>query len=86
MPKIKAISDISIDDFFDFLPSEAVKSIIDEILGIKVLSGIDYLFFLSKEIQKLAVFGDNLDFNQAFKIATHLQKLFDEIEDVRGKE
>lgn len=80
LPKIKAISDISIDDFFDFLPSEAVKSIIDEILEIKVLSGIDYLFFLSKEIQKLAVFGDNLDFNQAFKIAAHLQKLFDEIE------
>lgn len=80
LPKIKAISDISIEDFFDFLPSKNAKSIIDEILEIKVLSGIDYLFFLSKEIQKLAVFGDNLDFNQAFKIATHLQKLFDEIE------
>jgi len=80
LPKIKAISDISIDDFFDFLPNEDAKSAIDEILQIKVLSGIDYLFFLSKEIQKLAVFGNDIDFNGAFKIATNLQSLFDEIE------
>jgi ATP-dependent helicase/nuclease subunit B len=80
LPKIKAISDISIDDFFDFLPNEEAKETIDEILQIKLLDGIDYLFFLSKEIQKLEIFGKNLDFTQAFKIATHLQKLFDEIE------
>ena len=29
LPKIKAISDISFEDFFDFLPNENVKRIID---------------------------------------------------------
>jgi ATP-dependent helicase/nuclease subunit B len=80
LPKIKAISDISYEDFFNFLPNENAKTAIDEILQYKVLDGIDYLFFLTQEIQKLSVFGDNLDFNQAFKIAGRLQDLFDEIE------
>ncbi len=80
LPKIKAISDISFEDFFDFLPNEEAKKIIDEVLQIKAISGIDYLFFLSKEIQNLSVFGDNLEFGQAFKIAVNLQNLFEDIE------
>lgn len=80
LPQIKAISDISFEDFFDFLPSEDAREAIDELLKIKPLSGIDYLFFLSAEIQKQAVFGENLDFEQAFKIALNLQNLFDDIE------
>lgn len=79
LPEIKAISDISYEDFFSFLPEKEVKDIIDEIAQIKVLDGIDYLFFLSKEIQKLSVFGE-INFDQAFKIAIHLKDLFDEIE------
>jgi ATP-dependent helicase/nuclease subunit B len=80
LPKIKAISDISFEDFFDFLPNEEAKEIINELLQIKSLSGIDYLIFLSQEIQKLEVFGKDLEFEQAFKIATNLQNLFEDIE------
>jgi len=80
LPKIKAISDISYEDFFDFLPNVEAKEIINELLQIKSLSNLDYLFFLTKEIQKLSIFGDNLEFDQAFKIATNLQSLFDDIE------
>ena len=80
LPKIKAISDISYEDFFDFLPNLEAKEIIDELLQIKSLSNLDYLFFLTKEIQKISIFGDNLEFDQAFKIATNLQSLFDDIE------
>ncbi len=85
LPKIKAISDISYEDFFDFLPeseSGDVKKIIDEILQAKVISGVDYLFFLSEEIQKSQVFAceQGCFSSRSFKIAIHLQKLFDEIE------
>ncbi len=80
LPQIKAISDISYEDFFDFLPNLEAKENIDELLKIKTLSGSDYLFFLSQEIQKLSIFGQDLDFEQAFKIAINLQSLFDDIE------
>ncbi len=80
LPQIKAISDISYEDFFDFLPNQTAKDEIDELLQINVLQGLDYLFFLSKEIQKQSVFGEDLDFEHAFKIALNLQNLFDEIE------
>ena len=80
LPNLKAISDISYEDFFDFLPNVEAKLIIDEILQTKSLSDIDYLFFLSEEIQKYSAFGENIDFGQAFKIAVNLKNLFDEIE------
>lgn len=80
LPKIRAISDISYEDFFDFLPNDEIKKIIDELLEIKVISGIDHLFFLSQKIQKLKLFGDNLDSNQALNIAIQLENLFNEIE------
>ena len=80
LPKIKAISDISFEDFFDFLPNENVKRIIDELLQIKTLDNLEYLLFLSLEIRKLAIFGENLEFEQSFKIAINLQSLFDDIE------
>ncbi len=80
LPNLKAISDISYEDFFDFLPNPEAKLIIDEILQTKSLSDIDYLFFLSEEIQQYSAFGENIDFGQAFKIAINLKNLFDEIE------
>jgi ATP-dependent helicase/nuclease subunit B len=80
LPKIKAISDISFEDFFDFLPNENAKRIIDELLQIKTLDNLEYLLFLSFEIRKLAIFGENLEFEQSFKIAINLQSLFDDIE------
>lgn len=80
LPSIKAISDISYEDFFDFLPNDEAQEAITELLQIKVISPIDYLFFLSAEIQKLSLFGEGLDFASAFKIATNLQTLFEDIE------
>ena len=83
LPKIKAISDISYEDFFDFLPDKnsfEIQATIDELIQAKVISDIDYLFFLSKEIQKLSIFGNNLESNQALNIANHIKNLFDEIE------
>lgn len=80
LPQIKAISDISYEDFFDFLPNEEVKEIIDEILEIKVLSKGDSLLFLAKKIQELTVFGSDLNLVQALKIADNLFNLFEEIE------
>ncbi len=76
LPKIKAISDISYEDFFDFNDQE----LINELLQIKQPNPIEYLFLLSLEIQKLTTFGENLDSYQSFKIALHLKNLFEEIE------
>ncbi|MBU6339442.1 MAG: PD-(D/E)XK nuclease family protein [Rickettsiales bacterium] len=79
LPKIKAISDLSYEDFFEFLSDEEVKEIIDELLEIKVISDIDHLFFLSHEIRKTNIFN-NLSLSQSLNIALQLKNLFDEIE------
>lgn len=75
LPKIKALSDLSYEDFSDFKQPD----IIDEILEIKVLDGIDQLLFLTKEIQKQQVFGE-MNFEHSFKIALRLKDLFEDIE------
>ncbi len=79
-PKSKAIGDISYDDFLDSFPRQQINSIIDELFKIKRLDGFDYLFFLSNEIIKTKVFGENISFTQALSIATQLKNLFDDIE------
>ncbi|OFW81357.1 MAG: hypothetical protein A2887_03540 [Alphaproteobacteria bacterium RIFCSPLOWO2_01_FULL_40_26] len=65
LPQIKAISDISCEDFSD--------------KTMQTLSRIEALLFLTKEIQEHEIFGKH-DFDQAFKIAVNLKNLFDEIE------
>ncbi len=80
IPKVKAIADISHQDFLDSFPREQVSAILDELFKIKVLDGFDYLFFLSNEIVKTKVFGENISFAQAIAIATQLKNLFDDIE------
>lgn len=80
LPKIKAIADISYEDFLDSFPKSQISSIINELSQIKRLSDFDYLFFLSEEIIKAKVFGENLSLSQAFSIAIQLKNLFDEIE------
>ncbi len=77
LPKIKAISDISYEDFFDF---DDAQTSINFLLEKKVLEKNDYLFFLSSEIKKLQIFGQNLDFLASYKIAQNLYNLFEEIE------
>jgi len=71
LPEIKAISDLSYEDFTD--------DAMDELLQIKVLDGIDQLIFLAKEIQKQSVFGE-MSFEHACKIALRLRELFEDIE------
>jgi len=80
MPKVEAIADISYHDFLDSFPKEKINSTINEISQIKHLEGLDYLFFLSSEIIKTQVFGENISFSQALSIATQLKNLFDDIE------
>lgn len=79
LPQIKAISDISFEDFFEFLPQEKAQKAIEEILEIKVLSQNEASFFLSEELKKINFFS-NLDFEQNFRIALSLKSLFEEIE------
>lgn len=80
VPKFKAIGDIFYDDFLDSFPRQQINSIVDELFKIKLLDGFDYLFFLSNEIIKTKVFGENISFAQALSIATQLKNLFDDIE------
>jgi len=80
LPKIKAILDINYEDFFQFLPNSEVRQEIDEILNINSLSKLNYIFYLMHQIQDLAIFGRNLNFNQNFKIASNICDLFEEIE------
>ncbi len=80
MPKIKAIADISHHDFLDSFARLEVQSIVDEISKIKPLGSFDYLFFLSQEIVKTQVFGENISFSHALNIASQLKNLFDDIE------
>ena len=47
LPKIKAITDLSFEDFFDFLPNEEIQATIDELLQVKLIAGFDHLFFFS---------------------------------------
>ncbi len=78
--KTKAIADICSEDFYDFFTYEKISKTVDEINKIKGLNAIDYLFFLTSEIVKTRVFGENISFTQALSIALQLKNLFDEIE------
>lgn len=79
IPQIKAILDISLDDFFSLNLDNKDQEIITQLSQIKVLDNLDYLFFLSNEIKNNAKF-QNLDFYQIFKSAIALKDLFEEIE------
>ncbi len=79
IPQIKAISDISFEDFFQFKSSLQTKNIIDEISKIKVFDDFDYLIFLTCKIQNYQNFK-NLNFYQAFKSAIMLKDLLEEVE------
>ncbi len=80
MPQIKAISDLSFEDLFEFLPNPAIEQTIQEIVAAQKISGVEHLFFLSQEILKQSLFGENIDAAQLLMIATHLKNTFDEIE------
>lgn len=79
IPQIKAISDISFEDFFQFSSNSRTKNIIDEISKIKVFDDFDYLIYLTQKIQNYQNFK-NLNFYQAFKSAIMLKDLLEEVE------
>ena len=78
-PDIKAIADLKIDDFYEFLPQFEVQNFIIEATKIKVLDDIEGIFFLTSELTKIEIFK-NLTFERAFKIAIDLKELLDDIE------
>lgn len=80
VPKSKAIGDISPQDFLDSFPRRQINHIVDELFKIECLDSFDYLFFLSQEIIKTRVFGENISFIQALSYAAQLKNLFDDIE------
>ncbi len=80
LPQIKAISEISYEDFFDFLPNEQVQNVIEEILEIRVLGKKEAVFELAKKIQEISVFGSDLKFSQSLRIAENIFDLFEELE------
>jgi len=79
-PKARAIGDILPQDFLDSFPRQKISLIVDELFKIECLDSFDYLFFLSKEIIKTRVFGENISFIQALSYAAQLKNLFDDIE------
>jgi len=79
LPKVKAIADLDLNDFIDFLPNFEVAEFISKSLKIKVLEDVESIFFLAKEVQKLGIFG-KLNFERAYKIAIKLKEFCDDVE------
>jgi len=79
LPKIKAISDISYDDFIDAKEDEKLPYL-RNILKFKNYSKLEYLLFLAKEINKLDLFGFKKDFLESLKVSNNLAQLFEDIE------
>ncbi len=80
--KIKAISELSINDFYDFLPNKLIENIIQEINQIKILNKIDAIFFILKEFsnqEKLKEITKNPSFAKKYKIAKNIFEIINEI-------
>ncbi|MFM7558204.1 MAG: hypothetical protein ACKO46_06520, partial [Alphaproteobacteria bacterium] len=80
--KIKAISELSINDFYDFLPNKKIENTINEINQIKILNKVDAIFFILKEIsnhQKLNEISKNPSFAKKYKIAKNIYETINEI-------
>lgn len=80
--KIKAISELSINDFYDFLPNKLIQNTIHQINQIKILNKIDAIFFILKEIsnhQKLNEISKNPSFAKKYKIAKNIYETINEI-------
>jgi len=84
--KIKAISELSIIDFYDFLPNKLIENIIYQVNQIKILNKIDAIFFILKEIsnhQKLKEISKNPSFAKKYKIA---KNIYDTINEIHGNQ
>jgi ATP-dependent helicase/nuclease subunit B len=96
LPKIKAIGDLSFEDFIDNFSnqeilnqknenlSSSLAQIIEETTKIKVGSPLEISLFLSKRISEwqeiTKFFGKNLSSSQALNLATNLFSLFNQID------
>ena len=79
LPKIKAISDISYDDFCASGNQNNIPYL-QNILKLKDYSKLEYLLFLAKEINNLDIFGFKKDFLESLKVSSNLAQLFEDIE------
>jgi ATP-dependent helicase/nuclease subunit B len=89
LPKIKAISDINLDDFIDNFANHQdlnliheIEEITNQLTKIKIESEIENLLFLSKKIKDwqeiTKFFGGNFSNSEALNIASNLLELFNE--------
>ncbi len=89
LPKIKAISDINLDDFIDHLANckninliAKIAEITDQLTKIKTGSELENLLFLSNKIkdwqETTKYFGNNFNNSEALNIAINLSDLFNE--------
>ena len=78
LPQIKALADIAIEDFSEFI-DESDEEFFTDLLTAKKMDNLEAIFFISNQIRKLDIFG-KINFEQSCKIAIKLQELFDEIE------
>ena len=78
LPQIKALADIAIEDFSEFI-DEKDEDFFSDLLTAKKMDNLEAIFFISNQIRKLDIFG-KINFEQSCKIAIKLQELFDEIE------
>ncbi len=88
MPRIKAIADINYEDFIFLFSDKSfcqqnqkdIENTIDQILNCKALKGIDELFYIARQVQKIKIFAVNNNFYQSLKIADNLRNIFAQIE------
>ena len=78
LPQIKALGDIAIEDFSEFIDQEDEQFFAD-LLTARKMDSLEAIFFISHQISKLDIFG-KLNFEESSKIAIKLQEIFDEIE------
>lgn len=77
LPQIKAISDISYEDFNN---QNTNLDYIENLAKFKNISKLQYLLFLTNEISNLEIFQTKNNFLESFKIANNLAQLFEDIE------
>jgi ATP-dependent helicase/nuclease subunit B len=77
---VKALSDLKEEDFFEIFTKEQLKDKINSFSKIKILSEAEYLIFIAQELRELKVFGENLSFDHALKIAVNFKNLFNQLE------
>lgn len=90
LPKIKAISDIAYEDFFEIFNcntaqnqsqlKEELRLIINKLKDLSVNDSLSQTLYIAEQITSINHFGKDVSFLDALKIAGDLSNFFDEIE------